>query len=308
MKHSAQDDRDRLALLAKVLLSPLSGLLEQLDIENLDLGAFIKQYASPPEPVDLDTRSSIREDAVIRELARLLADYQSDDICVLDVCCGVAPLAKRIMKSVGPDVSRVVYWAVDRDTGCIETVRAQQDEFASFRSFELMQRQGWDLMDLNPRKMDLIALNNALHEIPPRFYPQLFTTFNSLLNPARGRVCIVDMETLPADAPESIAIVWSGKEVQQFLTTAGFVPEVTLHEKQSTVCQVHVRHAPQGLASDEMRRDIQALLKRKLSNAIASRQKVEAALVSGVDRYREWVVLTGTIARCAEELAALGSY
>src|SRR5215510_1966829 len=109
------DPRSRLSVLARLLLSPREDLLKEIDFENLDLGGFVKQYANPPEPVDLKLRSSIREDAVIREIARLLADYKDSQISVLDACCGVAGLPKRVLRAVAPEVSRIAYWAVDRD-------------------------------------------------------------------------------------------------------------------------------------------------------------------------------------------------
>jgi ubiquinone/menaquinone biosynthesis C-methylase UbiE len=306
MKPPPNDPKSQLAVLARLLFSPREELLKEIDFDNLDLGAFVKQYANPPEPVDLELRSSIREDAVIREIARLLAEHKGTQVRVLDACCGVASLPKRVLRSVAPEAPRIAYWAVDRDTGCIETVKSQIEDYRAFASFSVLQRQAWDLSGLDGHSMDLIVLNNTLHEIPPHLYPGMFAVFNQLLDPERGRMCIVDMEILPADAPEAIAITWEGTEVQRFLDAGGLAPELTLHDKQMTVYQAHCKPAPHGVNQEDMRLEIGTLLRRKLSDAIIQRQRIEAALLSGRKDYRAWLVVTGTIARLAEEIAALG--
>jgi len=306
MKPSSANTRMPLAVLARLLLSPPEDLLREIDFANLDLGAFLRQYANPPEAVDLELRSSIREDAVVREIARLLMAHTEVQIRVLDACCGVATLPKRVLRSIAGEASRIAYWAVDRDTGCIETVKSQVEDFRAFASFTLLQRQAWDLSGLDEHSMDLIVLNNSLHEIPPHLYPSMLGVFNRLLSPERGQICIVDMETLPENSPEAIAITWGGEEVRRFLCAGGFAPEVTLHDKQMTVYQAHCRHAPKGIREKDMQHEILALLRQKLSVAIAERQRIQAGLLSGSVDYRAWLVLTGTIARLAEELSAFG--
>lgn len=295
------------ALLAGLLSKPNADLLRQIDLDNMELGSFVKAYASPPPPADISVRSSIREDTVIAEISRLLSETGADSINVLDACCGLAVLPKRIIQSVGRKIERVSYWAIDEDPSCIKTIRAQQKDFEQFRSFSPMQRHITDLEGLSNASMDLIFLNNALHEIPPRFYPKIFSTFNSLLNPERGLICIVDMESLPDDSPESIAITWNGAEVEQFLRAGGFSPAVTLHEKVTVVYQAQIRHAPLGVNETSMLRQIDTLIQEKLHNAILDRQKIEAGLTSNPSKYQPWIVLTGTIARCAEELYLISS-
>jgi ubiquinone/menaquinone biosynthesis C-methylase UbiE len=300
-----KNDPDGLALLARMLLSePSARQLHQLDIENLELGTFLKRYAGPAEVAEIGVRSSLREDAAIRDLSQLLTEFPGDLIRVLDVCCGIGTLAKRISRSVINETGRIAYWAIDRDTGCIETIKAQPGEFDGFHSFTLMQREAWDLVGLQPDSMDLIVVSNVLHEIPPHLYSRLFSIFNSHLKPSRGRICIIDMEQLPTDEPECIAINWHGSEVEQFLRAGGLRPEVTVHEKDVQVYQVHVNRAA-VVDETAINREIKKLLRVKLTTVIARRKLITAAVQSGANNYREWLVLTGTIARYAEELACL---
>jgi hypothetical protein len=150
--------------------------------------------------------------------------------------------------------------------------------------------------------VDLIVLNNALHEIPPRFFPSMFSVFNRLLNPSRGVVHIIDMESLPEDQPESIAITWKASEVEAFLAAAALPAVVTRHPKLTMVYQVQVRHQMSGVDESEMLKSLRLSLKTKLSEAVTNRQQLEADLFSDSVKLRKWIVATGTIARCAEEL------
>jgi hypothetical protein len=52
---------------------------------------------------------------------------------------------------------------------------------------------------------------------------------------------------------------------------------------------------------------IRELLLAKLKSAIAVRRKLDAALATGKDEYRAWLVTTGSIARYTEELIALSA-
>jgi len=196
---------------------------------------------------------------------------------------------------------------VDRDTGCVETLKSLRFEFTGFSDFRIMQRQASDLADFEQGGADLIVLNNALHEISPHLYPELFSNFNCLLQPVRGRICVVDMESLPADSPEAIAINWSAAEVRTFLRAAGFSPEVTLHQKQTIVYQAHARHVPEGIDEGAIRLVIREMLLGKLNAAINLRRQLDAALARGADEFRSWLVITGSIARLSEVLAAMSA-
>jgi ubiquinone/menaquinone biosynthesis C-methylase UbiE len=301
---SRDQSNDLAAIVAGLFSEPNIELLRQIDIESRNLGTFVKQYSSPPPAADLSSRSSIREDTVISEISRLLLSH-AGVINVLDACCGLGTLPKRIIQSLGDKANRVSFWAVDQDPTCISLIRGQQREFAEFQNFQIMQRHVSDLDGLTIGSMDLIVLNNALHEIPPRHYPSMFATFNKLLNSDHGFVCVIDMETLPTDSAESIAISWSGAEVEQFLRAGGLSPVVTRHPKMTMVYQVHTRHTPNSVDETAMRQQIVASIKTRMKEAIVARQKIQLMSNSNISSFREWIVLTGTIARCAEELHAM---
>jgi hypothetical protein len=273
--------------------------------ENIALGDFVRRYFSTPVSQNVQERSSLREDTVIHQVTSLLDKVKKGPIHLIDVCCGHASLAWRIIESEPKRVGRICYYAVDQDPGCMEAITGI-DAFRKFKAFELIQRLAWDL-DRQKVKApaDLIVLNNALHEIPPHKYPDLFTTFNSLLQLGRGRVCVVDMESLPLEASESIAIPWSKPEIQAFLGAAGLRPSVSRHKKEgTTVCQAHFGHASQGIKGRAMIESLQALLKKRLTEAIVARQRVGARLRQE-SCYSEYVVSTGAVARYVDEINAL---
>lgn len=277
--------------------------LRKIDLDNMALGSFLKEYTSPPAQADLAVRSSIREDSVIAEISRLLIDADSEQISVLDACCGLATLPRRILQSLTEGIDRISYMAVDEDPNSIRLIKSLQDEFQRFKNFTPFQRQISDLKDLPKGTIDLVVINNALHEIPPRLYPDIFATFNDLLHHVRGSICIVDMESLPEDAPESIAINWSGEEIEAILKAGCFAPVVTRHPKNIIVYKAQVKHAT-VVDTVAMRNQIITLLRKKLAGAIEAREKVAAVMSADTSQLQHWLVLTGTIARFAEELHA----
>jgi len=304
MADSQAKSRDEAArLLADVLVSKPAEALERLDFEDMSLGRFVKNYAGLPDPVDLDSRSSVREDAVVRELARLLAE-DAGAVRVIDACCGLASLPRRIISAIGVQVARIEYVAIERDAACVDMMRTFEEDFKAFGSFRSLLRDVCDLTGVEFPPAHLVVLNNVLHEIPPRHFPQMFASLNGLLCPDRGRICVIDMESLPLDSPEAIAIPWTASEVVDLLKAAGFNPESTTHEKSVRVYQVHFRRA-ENIDKSAMRAALQAHISRKLDTAIRARRRIEALLGSGSDHFREWVVTTGTVARLADELAAI---
>jgi hypothetical protein len=277
--------------------------LKNAAISDAALGRFIKGYVQMPEAVFCDSRSSIREDAVIREISRLLAENQSP-ICIVDACCGMAGLPRRIISSIGGDVARINYVAIERDSACIDMIKTSPEEFSAFASFRPLLRDVCDLDGLHIDEAHLIILNNVAHEIPPHHYIDLLSCLNKLLHKGSGRLCIIDMEELPGDSPEAIAINWSMKELVEILKSGGFHPEPSLHEKAVNVYQIHVRHI-ENVNRNAMLQAIRTCVANKLELAIRKRRKLEASFASGHENYEAWVVATGSLARLADEAAAL---
>lgn len=294
-----------LKLLVGLLAQPNTQALRQIDLQNMGLGEFVKAYASSPPVADLASRSSIREDAIIAELSGLLLATGEETITIIDACCGMGTLAKQILQSMGDKIARIRYLAVDEQPSSIRTIRSQRGDFDGFGSFKPIQRHVCDLHDLPRATVDLIVLNNALHEIPPRYFPAMFSDFNDLLNPTRGLVYVIDMESLPEDQPEAIAITWDAAEVEAFLEAGGLPIAITKHPKATMVYQAQIKHQKEGVKKEKMIDALRKSLKSKLRKAVTTRQQLESDLFSNPLTLQQWVVATGTIARCAEELESL---
>jgi hypothetical protein len=179
--------------------------------------------------------------------------------------------------------------------------------YDGFAAFHPVLRQVCDLEGL-VAGVDIVVMSNSLHEIQPRHFAAVFRTFNGLIHSERGRICVVDMEWLPEDGPESIAITWKGSEVEEFLAAAGFAPIVTTHSKSVSVYRAFAKHLTGTFDESAMNDVIIRQLTHKLDQAVSARRKAEAQLgpnPEGIELVKEWVVATGTLARVAEELAAM---
>lgn len=268
------------------------------------LGLFLKKYASSPEPSELGARSSIREDVVVREITRTLGQIPGT-IRVLDACCGLGATAAAVVRSPLVDKNRIEYVAVDRDTGCVRKLETGTEQFTGFAQFQIVQRDICDLPDIQSGSIHLIILNNSLHEIAPHLYPAMFATFNRLILPMIGRICVVDMEELPRDSPEATAITWKADQVKDFLRAGGLTSEVSVHPKGTSVYQAHV-HPAASVDQAGITKALVKILRRKLDDDVASRRSIEVRLGHTADEYKRWLVLTGSIARYADELIVLG--
>jgi len=282
--------------------------LDRLDRENLALGGFVKSYASRPEAVRLDgSHTSIRESAVATLLSVIPGDRGG--VHLMDVCCGEAALAEGLMRSMdNTKIGQVHYLGVDQERWYINRNRSRRASFAHFGGFEVELCEVSGLSGLQHRPeggFDLAVLCNTLHEIPPRFFPMMFDALNSLLKVPSGLLYLIDMETLPDDSPESIAIMWNQEEVVGMLRAGGLTAASTVHHKSVDVCSVVIEYSASGVDQEGMKRKIVEILSSKLHRVIEERRGVELDLETRNGEYRKWVVLTGTIARCAEELDAL---
>lgn len=286
------------------LISPsLAEKLERADREQLAIGKAIANYVAFPSSLGLTERSSIREDSVIQEVGdRLRAT--SGEIVVIDVCSGLSVVAKRIIEALGTEAKRVCYWGIDRDKDCIDTVSADASTFDELASFNPVLRDACDIEVCSANTVDLIVLNNALHEIPPRLFPKLFANFSRMLKPGTGRICVVDMVDLPAEAPESIAITWTSQEVIDILRAAGFRASATNHQKSVPVFRIVAEKLPGDLRATDMANQLMVCLRQKLSAAVSQYRAVRKGKLDGAGLI-SWVVAAGTVARIADEILAL---
>jgi hypothetical protein len=296
------DNKDELLLqMVKQLLGTA------VEPQNRELGEFVRRYAGSPDVADLEMRYSFRDDVTIRELIHLLEKYPSDDIRLVDACCGMGVLAARLKNDmhIGPHTGRIRYIAVDQDSGCVDHVEGLAAVRAAYRTFDVIQRRVWDLSDHSRGTVDLIVLCNALHEIAPWRYPSMFDAFNILLQPDRGSVCVVDMAELPSKDPEAVAMNWNGTEVKQFLEAGGLTAVVTTHEKSVPVFQAHIQHTSAGVNQVGMLTVLRTLCLDKQARLVPLMTRFRNKLAMGENCFREWMVATGTIARITEELQAI---
>lgn len=270
------------------------------------VGRFVRHYTGPPGVADESDRTAIREDAVIQEVGRLLAERPGGVVRVLDACCGYGTLARHLLTGLGAEAAgRVEYFALDASGSCVNRVRKQTEVTAAFARFECRLRDAWDCPQEWAGSVHMIVLTNALHELPPHRFPELFDGFNRLLVPDHGRVCVVDMEDLPAGEPEAVAINWTRGEAEQFFRAGGFQATVTAHPKSVGVFQALVRQTANRVKVPEMLGELTRLLRAKLKAAVGIRTGLDEGFHSDAELLIRWVVLTGTIARLAEELLAV---
>jgi SAM-dependent methyltransferase len=293
------------ALLEILRVTPVEDI-EKINFANVKFGALIRDYISPPDPEDCDDRSSIREDVAIREIGRMIHAKQGGKVRILDACCGLGSLPRRILRSISSGCSLLDYYAIDRDPACVEAMRTQAELFKGFGSIRILQREVSDLIGFYSICFDLIILNNSLHEISPSQYPQMFQTFNKLLCKDVGEICIIDMVELPEENPEANAINWTGEEIKRILVAGGLDPQVTVHPKRTDVYQAHIQYVDRDIDEQCMKAEISGLLRSKIKIAVQKRKALGLDLFEAeYDIVRDWLVLTGLISRCAEELCQL---
>ena len=151
------------------------------------------------------------------------------------------------------------------------------------------------------KTVDLVVLGNTLHELPPHRFPELFEAFNQVIDKDVGRVCVIDMEELPLDEPEAVAINWKLEEVEAFLQAGGFEVAPSNHPKSVGVFRILVKHTSK-LNPFGMLKEIRSQLRKKLQLLIQERAELSEDPSADDDELLNWIVLTGSIARCAEEL------
>lgn len=304
------DDRGRskapldfVALLRAAAATAPSGIQDWQDQNILDLrlSEFIRAYAGTPDAIGLEGRSSFREDSVVVELRQLLT-ANARDVTVIDMCCGEANVAKHIMNSIGSESRRVHILAVDGDSGCIEALQNASEQFNLLASFTPIVRMIPDVCVCRESKVDIIVLNNALHEVAPRYFAKMFANFNTLLNKQTGQVYVIDMSELPADTPESIAITWTGDEVCGVLRAGDLECERTAHDKSVPVYRIVIQPSRQGVNVEAIDRAVLGCLLQKQEVALERLRAIRRDKRGRHHGVQQWVVAVGTVARLADEI------
>lgn len=277
------------------------------DRKLLDLDAMrslqdrLRRYVGTPGVAEESSRTAVREDLVISAIADLLESHPRPEFRILDACCGLGGLALHLAKNLGDRADRVVYLGIDQNFRYVNRARKLAFETGTLGSVDFRIGEVWRLPTEWGGGIDLVVLGNTLHELPPSRFPELFEAFNNVITADVGRVCVIDMEELPAAEPEAGAINWRLEEVEAFLTAAGFAVAPSNHPKSVGVFRVVVKRA-ERIDREAMLKSIKSRLRGKLDRLLQGREvlpeepyKIDALLL-------EWIIVTGSIARCAEEL------
>lgn len=193
-------------------------------------------------------RSSLRDDLPVTVIASLLT--QNAEVRILDLGCGQCRLARALVDS-RLDLSKLSYHGIELSASLVSEVRAEQRRgvFKGFKSFEVKIRELTDLKGYDRAAFNVISSSNVLHEVWPDLFPGLLRDANRLLAPS-GRLCLIDMERLPANEKEPYAVLWRSDEVDQILRAGGFKPYTSSHAKGGGISVFDVQTAPAVSAVD----------------------------------------------------------
>lgn len=276
--------------------------LQRTGVEALlSLQDRLRRYAGMPGVADESMRTAIREDAVILAISDVIDGHPKPEFKVLDACCGLGGLASHLANNLSGRSKRVAYMGIDQNAQYIAKARKTTGAKDKLCSVEYRIGEVWHLPIEWQGKIDLVVLSNTLHELPPHKYPQLFEAFNKAIDVENGRVCLIDMEELPLGEPEAVAINWKLEEVEAFLQAGGFQVAPSNHPKSVGVFRVLVKPA-EVLNPLAMLKEIRIQLRKKLQLLALDRAELSEDVYADDDELLTWIVLTGSIARCAEEL------
>jgi ubiquinone/menaquinone biosynthesis C-methylase UbiE len=290
-------DKTNEELLRRLAEDLLRNNLESL----LSLQDRLRRYAGLPGVADDTNRTAIREDSVIMAIADSLDTHQRAQFRVLDACCGLGGLALHLANNLSGKANKVAYLGIDQNAQFIGRARKSIISKAGLYSVEYRIGEVWHMPVEWHSTVDLVVLSNTLHELPPHKYPELFAIFNQFINEDVGRVCVIDMEELPLGEPESVAINWRLEEVEAILKAGGFEVTPSNHPKSVGVFRVVVKHA-KAVNLLGMLNEIRLRLRSKLKALVGERAELTEDLYEDDDSLLNWVVLTGSVARCTEEL------
>jgi SAM-dependent methyltransferase len=267
----------------------------------LSLQDRLRRYAGMPGVADDSNRTSIREDAIIVAIADLLDSHRRPQFRVLDACCGLGGLAIHLSNNLSGRADKVAYFGIDQNYNYIVRARTSSGQKHKLHCAEYRIGEIWHLPTEWHGTMDLVVLSNTLHELPPHKYPELFAAFNKVITPDVGRVCVIDMEELPVADPEAIAINWNLTEVEAILKAGGFEVTPSNHPKSVGVFRVVVKHT-ESVDAIGMLTEIRSHLRKKVASLAQERAELANKAYEDDNSLLNWIVRTGSVARCAEEL------
>ncbi|MDQ3674719.1 MAG: class I SAM-dependent methyltransferase [Gemmatimonadota bacterium] len=267
----------------------------------LSLQERLRRYAGMPGAVDETGRTGVREDVVISGIADFLGSHPRDAFRVLDACCGYGNLAVHLANNLGDRANRVAYFGVDLNAQHIHRARRPHPDKRKLGGAAYRVGEIWDLPGEWRGTMDLVVLSNTLHELAPHRFPDLFESLNSIIAADVGRICVIDMEELPPGDPEAVAINWKMEEAEAILKAGGFEVSPSKYPKSVGVLRVQVKQAA-SIDHRGMLGEIAIHLRKKLGSLARDRAELDGQFYEDDDSLLTWIVLTGSVARLAEEL------
>lgn len=272
-----------------------------------DLAKRLFGYAGVPGVADNPERMSVREDLIVNIVshgidARSRAAGADQPYRVLDACCGPGGLASHLASNLSGGAKNLAYVGIDHSSKFINDGRKKHSKFPTkLKSVEFELREVWNLKSLAEPSFNLVVLSNTLHELSPHRFPELFSCFNEIIDKASGQVCVIDMQELPIGAPEAIAINWKLEELEAVLRSGGFAVVPSKYQKSVGVLCVVVKYS-ESVDRVAMLREIRNQLQKKLTAFANDRAEAAAVAAESNDNLMNWIVVTGSTARCAEEL------
>jgi len=259
-----------------------------------EIGKFISDFIASPNISRSTNRTSFREDSIYTELRNLFSGG-AERVRVLDVCCGYSSWIDHI-DTIQENASKIEFVGVDMNDECIKYLESNSNKL-KFLSFNCFVRKATDLKGLvNDGKFNLICFTNSLHEIDPSLYYNILSSMNSVVNEKDGKIIITDMEKLPENESESIAINWSKDEIKKILESGGFQPEITQHRKEVNVFQAVIKYT-KSTNEEKMLKTIKQLLINKRKTTIHFIENLEANPIITNSYKKQWLKGIALIAR-----------
>jgi len=284
-----------------------TGLIEAAALHG-DVSPYLRRLVKPPGVSDCAARSSFREDMAIEVVKEfLLRETGSQErVHILDACCGLGSWIKMAASALGSHSSRLAYTGIDVDSETLHRLDlAMASHRGRFAEFRCLLRSATDLEGIPGSPFHIIFLHNTLHELCPSKIPAILSMLARLLRPGVGRLSIIDMETLPKDDPEAIAITWQVKEVIEILESGGFVSVDSKHQKSVPVYSIEAAGPGKAVQETAIASRLRSLLQRKLERAVDERLRCPKDPGLSPADLKDWLLQTAAVARITEALHLL---
>lgn len=258
----------------------------------------------PNEPIDTFYTSAARckgnmthqEQAILQEIAGICeSSKKGKKIKWVDICCGRRAILNHAVEYLQEDHKRVIYHAFDGERQFIEELKKNSKSGKikiQCKFFEEGDVEYLEQLARQKHRYDFIVIENALHEISPDKFPDLFLNTLKMCS-KKGSLFIIDMQEFPV--PECNAIVWSRDDIEDIITplfaSKANVPKVRVIPARDRrgiaiplFCVKLLRSGIKGNAIDKKggREQTRKEIKNKISRIL---QKKKRSLEEEIDRF-----------------------